>query len=53
MRKFYGVFCLFFVCFVAGYSIIHYVTDESQIHRDPAAIRNAFDFSHLRGEKIA
>lgn len=52
MRKFYGVFCLFTVCFVAGYSVINYTTDEYQVNRDPAAIKNTFDFSHLRGEKL-
>nr|WP_295904453.1 hypothetical protein [uncultured Bdellovibrio sp.] len=52
MRKFYGVFCLFALCFVFGYSVINYTTDEYQVHRDPAAIKNTFDFSHLRGEKL-
>lgn len=52
MRKFYGVLCLFAVCFICGYSVIRYTTDESLIQRDPAAVRNNFDFSHLRGEKL-
>lgn len=52
MRKFYGVFCLFTVCFVTGYAVMHYTTDELQIQRDPAAIKNTFDFSHLRGDKL-
>lgn len=52
MRKFYGVFALFVLCFAFGYGHMQFHTDESQIHRDPAAIRNNFDFSHLRGDKL-
>ncbi|MFV8247728.1 hypothetical protein [Bdellovibrio bacteriovorus] len=52
MRKFYGVVGLFTVCFVAGFAFLKSNTDEYQINRDPAAVRNNFDFSHLRGEQL-
>ncbi|WP_415061665.1 hypothetical protein [Bdellovibrio sp.] len=52
MRKFYGVFSLFILCFVVGYSVIYCTTDQAQVNRDPAAVRNNFDFSHLNGEKL-
>ncbi|KHD88078.1 MAG: hypothetical protein OM95_11200 [Bdellovibrio sp. ArHS] len=52
MRKFYGIFALFVLCFVFGYGHMHFNTDKPPIYRDPAAIRNNFDFSHLRGDKL-
>ncbi|MBO9667074.1 MAG: hypothetical protein J7501_09705 [Bdellovibrio sp.] len=52
MQKFVGVFGLFFVCFAVGYSFMSYSTDITQISRDPAAVKNGFDFSHLSGEKL-
>ncbi len=52
MRKFYGVFSLFVLCFVAGYSVIYCTSDQTPVNRDPAAVRNNFDFSHLNGEKL-
>lgn len=52
MGKFYSVFGLFTVCFVMGYSLIKFTTDEVQAQRDPAAVKNNFDFSHLQGEKL-
>lgn len=52
MRKVYGAFLLLAVCFVSGYYLVFYKTREAYLHRDPAAIKNSFDFSHLRGEKL-
>ncbi|WII72670.1 hypothetical protein QJS83_02150 [Bdellovibrio sp. 22V] len=52
MRKFFGVFALFTLGFVSGYTAIYFTTDFSQIARDPAAIKNSFDFSHLTGDKL-
>ena len=52
MKKYFGIFGIFFLSFIAGYSAIQYQTNQSQIGRDPAAVRNNFDFSHLRGEKL-
>lgn len=52
MRKIYGMFGIFAVAFIAGYSAIHCTTNESVVQRDPAAIKNNFDFSHLRGDKL-
>ncbi|UYL10703.1 hypothetical protein B9G69_008955 [Bdellovibrio sp. SKB1291214] len=52
MQKFVGVFGLLFVCFGAGYSIVHYNTSVTSIDRDPAAVRSNFDFSNLSGERL-
>lgn len=52
MRKFYGVLGLFAVCFVAGYFAMFYTTDVYQVARDPAAVRNTFDFSNLQGDTL-
>ncbi|MBV2169659.1 MAG: hypothetical protein KUL82_13220 [Bdellovibrio sp.] len=46
------MFSLFILCFVVGYSVIYCTTDQAQVNRDPAAVRNNFDFSHLNGEKL-
>lgn len=53
MRKFFSIFALLFVGFVAGYSIIYSTRNDYQTNRDPAAIKNAFDISHLRGEQLS
>lgn len=52
MRKFYGAFFLLIGCFLAGYNLVFSTTNEALYQRDPAAIKNSFDFSHLRGEKL-
>ncbi|WP_413559051.1 hypothetical protein [Bdellovibrio sp. HCB209] len=52
MQKFVGVFGLLFVCFGVGYYTVHSNTDVNYIGRDPAAVRNNFDFSNLSGEKL-
>lgn len=52
MRKICEVLGLFTVCFVAGYAYLRSNTDVFPISRDPAAVRNNFDFSHLSGEKL-
>jgi len=52
MQRFVGIFGLFFVCLGVGYALMHYTTDPYQVNRDPAAVRNSFDFSHLSGEKL-
>lgn len=52
MRKFYGVLGLFAVCFVGGYFAMYTTTDVYTINRDPAAVRNSFDFSHLQGNSL-
>lgn len=52
MRKFYGVLGLFAVCFIGGYFAMFYTTDVYLRARDPAAVRNNFDFSHLHGESL-
>lgn len=52
MRKFWGVLGLFAISFAAGFTLLKFTTDEAQSLRTPAAVRNNFDFSHLRGEKL-
>jgi hypothetical protein len=52
MNKYFSVFAIFTLCFVAGFSILRANTDEYFIDRDPAAVKNSFDFSHLRGERL-
>lgn len=53
MSRFVTVLGLFFVCFVGGYALLKYQTDDYSINRDPAAVRGNFDFSHLQGEKLS
>ncbi|MBX2988257.1 MAG: hypothetical protein KF802_10195 [Bdellovibrionaceae bacterium] len=45
---------LFVLCFFAigGFSLVFFSTDRFQIARDPAAIRQVYDFSHLRGSAL-
>lgn len=52
MQRFFSVFGLFAVCFMTGYFVLKFQTDEFGINRDPAAIRGNFDFSNLQGEKL-
>lgn len=52
MNKYFNVFALFTVCFVAGFSLLRFTTDDSYIDRDPAAVKNGFDFSHLQGQRL-
>lgn len=52
MRKFCGVLFLLAACFMAGYHLVFSTSNEALNQRDPAAIKNNFDFSHLRGEKL-
>lgn len=53
MRRIYGgVFVLFLICFMAGYAAIQMSPNYYKAHRDPAAIKNNFDFSHLKGEQL-
>ncbi|MEN0057560.1 MAG: hypothetical protein AAGB31_01895 [Bdellovibrio sp.] len=52
MRKLYGVFFLFIICFTIGYSVINHTTYQYQISRDPAAVKNSFDLTHLSGESL-
>lgn len=43
---------LFILCFGAGYTMLRTNTDTYLIDRDPAAVKNGFDFSHLKGERL-
>lgn len=52
MKRYFGIFGILFFSFFAGYSAIQYQNMQYQINRDPAAVRNNFDFSHLRGEQL-
>lgn len=52
MKKYFSVFAFFTLCFVMGFSILRANTDEYYIDRDPAAVKNVFDFSHLKGERL-
>lgn len=52
MNRYLSVLVLFVLCFSAGYSVLRSNTDEYLIYRDPAAVRNGFDFSHLKGERL-
>ncbi|MGZ3818200.1 MAG: hypothetical protein ACXWRZ_16180, partial [Bdellovibrio sp.] len=45
-------FLLLLVCFVSGYFLVYYNSGEALLKRDPAAIKNSFDFSNLRGEQL-
>lgn len=52
MKRHLSVVVLFCFCFLAGYGLLKQNTEESPILRDPAAVRNNFDFSKLNGEKL-
>lgn len=52
MKKYFGVFAFFTLCFGAGYTMLRANTDQYFIERDPAAVRSGFDFSHLKGERL-
>jgi hypothetical protein len=51
-KKLSQTFALFFLCFGAGYAVIHFTTPDTGINRDPAAIGKVYDFSHLQGEDL-
>ena len=44
--------CVFFGFFAVGYSVIMSTTPNFTIARDPAAVRQVYDFSHLRGNAL-
>lgn len=52
MKKFNPAFFLFFLTFFIGYSIIYFTTEKFTTNRDPAAIRQVYDFTHLRGSSL-
>jgi hypothetical protein len=52
MKRQLSVVVLFCFCFLAGYSLLRQNTEDSSIMRDPAAVRNNFDFSNLNGDKL-
>lgn len=43
---------IFAFCFAAGFSIISATTTRFSPSRDPAAVRQVYDFSHLRGSAL-
>lgn len=43
---------IFLLFFVAGYSVIQRSAPQFQINRDPAAIRQTYDFSYLTGNAL-
>lgn len=44
--------CVFFGFFAVGYSVIMMTSPNFTISRDPAAVRQVYDFSHLRGDAL-
>lgn len=46
-------FFIFFTFFAAGYSYLSMNQEKFVITRDPAAIRQSYDFSHLRGDALS
>jgi hypothetical protein len=52
MKRNLGVLVLLLAAFCGGYMHLHKNTDLNLIQRDPAAVRNAFDFSNLQGERL-
>lgn len=46
-------FFIFFAFFAAGYSFISMNHEKFVVTRDPAAIRQSYDFSHLRGDALS
>lgn len=52
MQKFSSAFLLLFITFGVGYGIIFSTNKKFTTSRDPAAIRQVYDFSHLRGSSL-
>lgn len=40
------------ICFAIGYGMVNSTTSRFMIGRDPAAIRQSYDFTHLRGSAL-
>lgn len=40
------------ICFAIGYGMVKSTTSQFMIGRDPAAIRQSYDFTHLRGSAL-
>lgn len=45
-------FVVFFGFFAVGFSVITSTSQKFSISRDPAAVRQVYDFSHLRGSAL-
>lgn len=52
MKTTFFRFFVFFGFFAVGYSVIMSTSPNFPISRDPAAVRQVFDFSHLRGSAL-
>lgn len=52
MKKLGRIFGLFAFSFLLGFAVMYQTSDWSPINRDPAAIRNVFDFSNLSGADL-
>lgn len=46
-------FLVFFAFFAAGYAHLSFHQERFTIARDPAAVRQVYDFSHLRGDALS
>ncbi len=52
MKRNLSALMLVVVAFCGGYWHLYKNTDSTFIQRDPAAVRSAYDFSNLKGEKL-
>lgn len=52
MKKLGMTFLLFTISFSVGYSIMYYTSSWGPVARDPAAVRQVYDFSNLSGRDL-
>lgn len=52
LKKLGMTFCLFLCSFGVGYGVMLYTSDWGPINRDPAAVRQVYDFSSLTGNDL-
>lgn len=52
LKKFGTVFGIFFCSFLAGYGVMVHTSEWGPIARDPAAVRQVYDFSNLSGSDL-
>jgi hypothetical protein len=53
LKKFGMICCLFAATFLMGYGVMIHTSDWEPIGRDPAAIRQVYDFSRLSGAELS
>lgn len=52
LKSYFFRFFVIFGFFAVGYSMISNTSKKFSINRDPAAVRQVYDFSHLRGSAL-